>query len=516
MQVKSYPLESLNSFSKLLIDYLAEFPGLSKFYGNTPQIESFEKQIAEKKSFSYSNRAILHEVIKGQYEEIGQSVEIEAILKENTYTVTTGHQLNICTGPLYVIYKIVSTINLAKTLKAKYPNAHFIPVYWLASEDHDWDEINHFYWLGKKFELSTSQKGAVGRFTLSEFESFIKDLPSTIPVFQKAYSQAKNVSQAVRMYMHELFGEQGLICLDADDAKLKSIFTPIISADLFENSHLEPVEKATKSLRDMGYKTQINAREINLFYLMDGVRERIEKRGDLYQVVSTAITFSAEELKKEVADFPERFSPNVVLRPLYQEVILPNLAYIGGPAEVGYWLQLKGIFDLHQIPFPIVLPRNFATLLSEKNQEKLSKLGISLADLFLEDFQLKRKFVSNQSTHRLDCQFEINLLSPIFNDLASRVKLIDSTLEASVKAEFKRLENGLERVEKKLKRAEERNHEASIRQLASLKAALFPEGQWQERHENFLNYYMGHPVFIQQLLDTFDPFLFEMYAINLD
>jgi bacillithiol biosynthesis cysteine-adding enzyme BshC len=266
----------------------------------------------------------------------------------------------------------------------------------------------------------------------------------------------------------------------------------------------------------MGYKTQINAREINLFYLMDGVRERIEKRGDIYQVVNTSTTFSAKELRAEVAEFPERFSPNVVLRPLYQEMILPNLAYIGGPAEVGYWLQLKGIFDLHQVPYPIVLPRNFAIILSEKHQQKISKLGIGLTDLFLEDFELKRKFVASQSAHVLDCQSELNLLSPIFNELAKRVKSIDSTLEASAKAEFKRVENGLERLGKKLKRAEERNHETSIRQLSQLKTALFPEGEWQERHENFLNYYMGHPAFIQQLLDTFDPLLFEMYAINLD
>ena len=516
MQVKSYPIESLQSFSKLLIDYLAEFPALATFYGNTPYLESFERQIAEKKSFSQSNRVILHEVIQGQYNDLGLEVEIDSILDENTYTVTTGHQLNIFTGPLYVIYKIVSTINLAKKLKATFPKANFIPVYWMATEDHDWDEINHFHWLGKKFEIATSQKGAVGRFSLSEFEPFLKEIPATIPAFQDAYSQTKNLSQAVRHYMHELFGGQGLICLDADDARLKSIFAPIVLADLFDHAHLAPVENATKSLIEMEYKTQINAREINLFYLMDGVRERIEKRGDIYQVVNTSTTFSAKELRAEVAEFPERFSPNVVLRPLYQEMILPNLAYIGGPAEVGYWLQLKGIFDLHQVPYPIVLPRNFAIIIGEKHQQKISKLGIGLTDLFLEDFELKRKFVASQSAHVLDCQSELNLLSPIFNELAKRVKSIDSTLEASAKAEFKRVENGLERLGKKLKRAEERNHETSIRQLSQLKTALFPEGEWQERHENFLNYYMGHPAFIQQLLDTFDPLLFEMYAINLD
>lgn len=516
MQVKSYPIKSLHSFSKLLIDYLAEFPALTKFYGNAPKLEEFEKQIAEKKSFSHSNRVILHEVIKGQYNDIGKEVEIDSILDENTYTVTTGHQLNIFTGPLYVIYKIVSTVNLAKKLKATYPKANFIPIYWMATEDHDWDEINHFYWLGKKFEVNTIQKGAVGRFSLSEFEPFLKELPSSISAFQDAYSQAKNLSQAVRMYMHELFGDQGLICLDADDARLKSIFTPIISADLFENLHLEPVENAKRELSEMGYKTQINAREINLFYLMDGVRERIEKKGDIYQVLHTSITFSVKELQKEVAEFPERFSPNVVLRPLYQEVILPNLAYIGGPAEVGYWLQLKGIFDLHEVPFPILLPRNFAIIIREKHQQKISKLGVGLTDLFLDDFELNQKFVASQSEHVLDCESEINLISPVFNELAERVKLVDSTLEASVKAEFKRLENGLERMGKKLKRAEKRNYETSIRQLNQLKADLFPEGQWQERHENFLSYYMEHSAFIQQLIDTFDPLLFEMYAINLD
>jgi hypothetical protein len=188
MQVKSYPIESLHSFSKLLIDYLAGSPALATFYGNAPQLESFEQQILEKKSFSQSNRAILHEVIQGQYHEIGHEVEIDSILNENTYTVTTGHQLNIFTGPLYVIYKIVSTINLAKKLKATYPKANFIPVYWMATEDHDWDEINHFYWLGKKFEIATAQKGAVGRFSLLEFEPFLKEIPNTLPAFQTPHS----------------------------------------------------------------------------------------------------------------------------------------------------------------------------------------------------------------------------------------------------------------------------------------------------------------------------------------
>ena len=490
MSNKTHPFASLNAFSTLLLDYLAAKPALQAFYGNAPQISHFKDQISKKKSFPSSSRAILQTVLTEQYAAIGAEMPAVDLRDENTFTVTTGHQLNLYTGPLYVIYKLVSTINLARALQKEYPNQRFVPVYWMATEDHDFKEINHFFAFGTKYTWNTPQKGAVGRFALSDFPK----IPFRNEIFDKAYAEGKSLSEAVRIYMHALFGAEGLLCLDADDQRLKSIFAPIMEADLTQQVH-EPIVRATsEKLEALGYKTQVSARPVNLFQLTANDRVRLEK-GDFVDISEA--------------------SPNVILRPLYQEVILPNLAYIGGPAEVAYWLQLKGIFDLHQVPFPILLPRNFAIVKTQKQAEKAEKLGLSLADLFKNELALRRDFVAGRTTHQLDTDQEAQNLLPILSELAARAKAIDPTLEASVLAEQARWMKGLERLAKKLKRAEERNQGDEVRQVLALKEALFPAGEWQERHTNFLEFASDHPNFIPDLLQTFDPLHFEFYEITL-
>jgi uncharacterized protein YllA (UPF0747 family) len=360
----------------------------------------------------------------------------------------------------------------------------------MATEDHDFEEINHFFAFGTKYEWTTSQKGAVGRFNLSDFPR----IPLRNEIFDKAYSEGKTLSEAVRIYMHALLGTEGLVCLDADDARLKSLFAPMMEADLNQQVHEPIVRATTEKLEALGYKTQVAARPVNIFRLTENDRIRLEK-GD----------------SVEMADA----SPNVILRPLYQEVILPNLAYIGGPAEVAYWLQLKGIFDLHQIPFPILLPRNFAIVKTQKQAEKAERLGLSLADLFTDELTLRRSFVAGRTEHQLDTKSEAQALQPILAELAERAKAIDPTLEASVLAEQARWTKGLERLAKKMKRAEERNQGDEVRQVLALKEALFPAGEWQERHTNFLEFATDHPEFIPDLLQTFDPLNFEFYEITL-
>ena len=490
MNHKTHSFASLNAFSKILLDYLAEKPELKEFYGNGPRLANFKDQISKKKGFSSATRGVLQTVLSEQYAAIGAEMPSVDLRNENTFTVTTGHQLNIYTGPLYVIYKLVSTINLARALKAAYPSQHFVPVYWMATEDHDFEEINHFFAFGTKYEWSTSQKGAVGRFNLSDFPR----IPLRNEIFDKAYSEGKTLSEAVRMYMHALFGSEGLVCLDADDARLKSLFAPIMEADLKKQVHEPIVRATTEKLEALGYKTQVAARPVNLFCLTENDRIRLEK-GDSVEMANA--------------------SPNVILRPLYQEVILPNLAYIGGPAEVAYWLQLKGIFDLHQVPFPILLPRNFAIVKSQKQMERAEKLGLSLADLFTDELTLRRSFVAGRTSHQLDTASELKALQPILAALAARAKAIDPTLEASVLAEQARWTKGLERLAKKMKRAEERNQGDEVRQVLALKEALFPAGEWQERHTNFLEFATDHPEFISDLLKTFDPLHFEFYEITL-
>jgi uncharacterized protein YllA (UPF0747 family) len=490
MANKTHSFTSLNAFSSLLLDYLAEKPALQEFYGNGPQLSKFKEQISEKKGFSSASREVIQTVLTEQYAAIGAEMPSVDLRDENTFTVTTGHQLNIYTGPLYVIYKLVSTINLARKLQKEYPSQRFVPIYWMATEDHDFEEINHFFAFGTKYDWKTSQKGAVGRFNLSDFPR----IPFRNEIFDKAYTEGKTLSKAVRMYMHALFGAHGLVCLDADDARLKSLFAPIMEADLKHQVHEPIVRATTEKLESLGYKTQVAARPVNLFRLTENDRIRLEP-GD----------------SVEMADA----SPNVILRPLYQETILPNLAYIGGPAEVAYWLQLKGIFDLHQVPFPILLPRNFAIVKTQKQAERAEKLGLSLSDLFKNELALRRDFVAGRTSHQLDTLDETKALEPILAALAARAKTIDPTLEASVLAEQARWTKGLERLAKKMMRAEERNQRDEVRQVLALKEALFPAGEWQERHTNFLEFASDHPNFIDDLLKTFDPLHFEFYEIIL-
>lgn len=511
MPTQSFPLQRVPGFSKLLLDYLAGKPELNPFYGATPTLESFRAQIDQKKSV---NRQTLVEVLTDQYQGISESPNIQCLLDEKTFTVTTGHQLNLFTGPLYVIYKLISTINLARKLQKTYPEFKFVPVYWMATEDHDWDEINHFHLFGKTYTCTSSQTGAVGRFKTTDLAELINQLPSGIPIFKDAYQSSETLTEAVRKYVHALFGETGLLCIDADDARLKGLLKPVIEADVLTQAHQNPVHDTDEKLVSLGYKPQIHAREINFFYMKGDLRERIEQRNGTYHVLNTDIRFTQEAIEAEIANHPENFSPNVVLRPLYQEIILPNLAYLGGPAEVGYWFQLKGIFDLHKVPYPILLPRNFALVVPPLVEKRLEKLELSILDLFQEAHVLRAAFIDKHTKNTLDLGDEHERLSMLMSKIAQKAQAIDETLEPAVLAEETRWQKGLERLAKKMRKAEERNQETGLRQLAAVKQDLFPEGHWQERYTNFLEFYIADPAFLAKLYAAFDPLSFELTVLN--
>ena len=516
MQTRYYPLNHISGLPKLLTDYLSGAKALGDLSEGQPHIESFKATLAAKQAFDPEKRKCLVDVLQKQYAGIENAPDIALLNQANTFTVTTGHQLNLFTGPLYVIYKIVSTINLARKLKAAYPDYHFVPVYWMASEDHDFEEINHFHLFDKKHSWETDQKGAVGRFTLDSLHGLLKSLPPNLSLFQTAYTDAGSLADAVRAYMHVLFGASGLISIDADDVDLKRQFTDVMRQDILAHAFTKTVEASTAGLEAAGYKAQINARPINFFYLVDGIRERIEEKNGQFQVLNQAISFTSDEIQDEIANHPERFSPNVVLRPLYQEVILPNLAYVGGPSEIGYWFQLKGVFDQHKTPFPILLPRNFGLIIPARVQAKMEKVGIKVPELFLDTKTITDNYVNAHTQHVLDLSPEQMKLSSLFEKLAQKALLVDETLEAAVFAEETRWQKGLEKLSKKMRKAEERNQETGLRQLAAIKTALFPSGNWQERHTNFLEFYLVHPGFIDILHASFDPLRFDLTVIFLD
>lgn len=511
------PFASTNSFSQSFLDYIGGKESLKPFYEELPDIENFKGQL-ENRNFPLSHRKLVADVLQKQYEgfDISDSTQanIELVRDQKTFTITTGHQLNIFTGPLYFIYKIVTVIRACESLKEEYPEYSFVPVYWMASEDHDFDEISHFRFNGKKFSWNTDQTGAVGRFSTKELKSIFEEIISIPAFFQEAYLKRNTLAEAGRYYVNALFGDKGLVVIDADNHDLKTLLKPVIQDDIFKGSPKKLVEATSQKLGNLGYKMQVFPREINFFYLKDSIRSRIVFSEGVYKVLDTDIRFSKSEIQSEIEEFPERFSPNVVLRPLYQELLLPNLAYVGGPSELVYWLQLKDVFDHFETTFPLLMPRNFAGVVTPNILSKIKKEGLSFKEVFSDENELIKAKVAENSSHDLALSAEMEKLNAVFSQVMSQAVGIDPTLEKLVAAERKKTENCLHKIEKKLLKAEKRNQETLINRIYEIKEALFPGGSPQERKDNFLNFYIPDPNFIESCLESFDAFDYRFHLIT--
>jgi len=500
LKIDKISYQVTNKFSKLALDYVKEDVKLKPFINHFPTLENFEKQIAEKQNYPI-NRKILVEVLKQQNSNVLLSSlsqkYIESLLNDNTFTVTTGHQLCLFTGPLYFIYKIISTINLAEQLQEKYPKHNFVPVFWMATEDHDFQEVNHINLFGKKIAWDSKQSGAVGRMNLDGFESVLTELKlvlgtsenaeKLVSLFESAYLKHDNLADATRYLVNELFGEYGLVILDGDDKRLKQQFIPTIKKDILSQGFEKVITKCSDDLANE-YKAQAYVRPINFFKLSDGKRE----------LIKGGIT------EKNIEDNPESFSPNVLLRPLYQETFLPNIAYIGGGAEVAYFMQLKSAFDQENIPFPILLLRNSAMLLNANQNKKRQDFGLSIADLFLDEHQLKKKFVLSQKGEAVSLKDEMNTLENIYVSILA--KTTDVGLQNSIKSQQQKQLKSLIQLEEKLLRLAKQKNESSLNQISKLKQQLFPNNSLQERHDNFISFYLTHGEnFIKIMKENLNP-----------
>jgi bacillithiol biosynthesis cysteine-adding enzyme BshC len=506
-------------FSKLITDYLDEKSELQSLYNRFPKIDLFQGQIDEKSNnFPFENRQILVPALEKQYEqfEISEytSQNIQLLKQSNTFTITTGHQLNLFTGPLYFLYKIVSTINLCKELKLKFPEQNFVPIYWMATEDHDFEEINYFNFKGKKIRWNRESKGPVGRLNTSGleevFEHFSHDLGTSEnakflkDLFEKSYFEHQNLADATRFLANELFKSEGLVIIDGDDTNLKKLFIPYAKNELLHQTSFKKVTETIAQLKE--YTIQVNPREINLFYLQDQLRERIIFENGNYKINNTSLVFSESEIITELEKNPENFSPNVILRPLYQEVILPNLCYIGGGGEIAYWLELQSNFEANKVTFPMLLVRNSVLLATEKQVMKLDKLGLSWNEIFMSQELLSNKKTKEFSNFTIDFSEQKEVLKQQFKALHEIALKTDKSFIGAVKAQEIKQINGLDKLEKRLLKAEKRVLSEKLNQLYVLQDALFPNGNLQERSDNFATFYSEFgPQLIAQLLSELKP-----------
>lgn len=515
MQFKaSYiPYQNTGAFSKIIIDYLNELPLLKPFYKYTPGTEGIRQAISNRNNHIV-NRQSLCDQLKLQYRNVistpGVKKNITSLLHKNTFTLCTAHQPNIFTGHLYFIYKILHTIKLAEKLNHEISDHHFVPVFYMGSEDADLAELGEISVNGRTYRWETSQSGAVGRMIIDNkfiylidelegqlgVEKFGKDLFSHI---RACFAPGKSIEQATFEFVNELFGEYGLIILLPDSASLKKEFIPVIKKELNEQFSNNSIKGTIESFPEE-YKVQAAGRDINLFYLKDNIRERIEVTRNGFSISNTSLTFSLPEMQNEVENFPERFSPNVILRPVFQELVLPNIAFIGGGGELAYWLELGKVFEAVDVHFPMLVLRNSFMIINHHYATKINSLDLSAVDLFQSRDKLFNGLVKKKSGSVLQFNTEKLALQEIYDKIENDAAVIDPTLQKHVRALCARTLKRIESLENKMLKTEKMKYESLQRQLKKIKSLLFPGDTLQERVDNILPYYaQWGPGFIDVL-----------------
>ncbi len=494
--VNKISFKDIESIPQLVKDFLNH--QIEGFEKHTFSHDNFAKQIHLKQNtFENDQREVICKTFKDQLSGLllssQQEENIESLKLTNTFTITTGHQLNLFSGPVFFVYKILQTIKTCTCLKEKFPNFNFVPVYWMASEDHDFAEINHFKTENNYYEISGKSGGAVGRikindtFFISEFEKEFKDSifgTELVLMLQEAYKAGNTLTKAIQILVHRMFAHFGLLILDGDSKELKSQVKDLFKDELLNFSLNKSSKVKVDFLTEKYGKVQVNPREINLFYLSE-TRDRIEFDGNRYIITDTGKKFTQEEIFSELENFPERFSPNALMRPVYQEKVLPNLAYIGGNAEIMYWLELKDYFSDVNIPFPILIPRNSMLFIKQKTLNKIEKLDLKIEDFFQNFTKITNAKILDDNFVLESLDRQESLIQQHFSELKSLAETTEKSFGNMVRAEEVRQLKSFKRLKKRLLHAEKIKQNELLERLETLFLNVHPAKTWQERIFNF-------------------------------
>lgn len=528
MEMKTISLKDSNYFSSLMLDYTQEKEEVKPFYHRFPSKSAYIEQ-AEEKLKNYTHREVLVQQLTQQLQGLSLSKKqlknIELLKKENTVTITTGHQLNLFTGPIFFFYKILQVIKQCKELNKTQEQYHYVPVFWMATEDHDFDEINHFRSGDRIVHWEKDHGGPVGKLStegLQEvFNSYLAFLPQgkkkeqLKELIESSYFSADTLTKATRQLVHLLFKEFGLLMIDGDDKELKRLMIPTFEQELLHEKSFHEVNSSAEALEKLGYKIQVNPREINLFYIAHpNSRERIVLENEKFYILNTSISFTKDEIINELHQHPERFSPNVILRPLYQETILPNVAYIGGGGEIAYWFELKKMFEGYGVTFPLLVLRNSMLIRTKKQLEKQLALNLNDKDLFRSSRSIVKDEVEENSELIKNLPELKNNLESIFKQLEKISTKTDVSFANMVQAQRTKQLKGFEKLEKRLVKAELKKNSDHQQRIENLLKELTQEKGLQERVRHFADFdYVDLPAFIQTIYQAIQPFEFN-FIIN--
>ncbi len=495
------PYSETGYFSKIIVNYLNQDAQLKPFYNFEPSLQNIQQAIVGREIFPF--RKNLTQILKDQYASLPVTdlvnLNISRLSEDNSFTITTAHQPNIFIGPLYVVYKILHVIRFANELSVLMPQYNFVPVFFMGSEDADLDELGTIQIDDKPYKWVTEQTGAVGRMRVDKkFIQLVNEIQKQLGVlpygdelssiFKQVYTDGKSIQQATLELINILFGDYGLVVLIPDNPQLKKLFLPVIHKELNELFSHKAAAQTIDQLKEH-YRVQAAGRDINLFYLINNKRERIELSEDGFIIKALNLHFTKEEMMQEANQFPERFSPNVMLRGVLQEMVLPNLAFIGGGGEIAYWLELKEIFKAAGVQFPMLVLRNSFVVVADRWQKEIEALQIEPAEIFLPVHEIMKKVVLQNSKVKTDFNNEIMEIENLYTIIASEAGIINKSLQDHTLALKTKALKRLRELEKKILRSEKKKYAIEQEKFEKLKAHLFPGNSLQERKENFSGFY---------------------------
>ena len=517
-------VQQLSTFDKLFANNQSLFEELIPW---KTEMKSIKMVISDRQKKPF-DRKLIHEILTRQYNSLninGRNDLIDSLLDDNTYAMVTAHQPYLFGGPLYFITKIISAIKLAQQAKDAFPDNNFVPIFYIGGEDHDLEECNNTTIFQKKILWNTQQSGPIGRMTTDDIDAAIEELCGIMgknehaeklsKLIRTAYHPGRTVNEAMTYFINEFLEDYPLLILNADDVNGKKAFRKIIHQEVLEGIAEPLIVRQQEKMKELGLKPQAFVRPINFFYLSKYGRNRIERKGDRFEIVQTDISFSAVQMEKEIEDYPDRFSPNVIMRPIYQDFLLPTVAYIGGGGELAYWADRKLLFEAFDITMPMLVRRDSFVIVDQTSLKKLEKINISIKELFKDENELKSGFLASQTEVSLSFGSETKALAKVIADIQDKVQQVDPTLKGFVGSETATFFKTLSHIEARVRKALSGKHEIELQQLHSLHQRFFPNNGLQERVESFLSFYvMNGKEIIEKLIECSDPLDFNFKIVE--
>lgn len=528
----------------LFLDYLYEFENVKEYFtydfrAKDSYLKIFKTISESKKEFS----PLLGKIIQHQYEGSESSEitrkNIAALSDKKTLAVVTGQQLGILGGPLYTFYKILTAIKLSSQLSERYDDFYFVPVFWLEGDDHDFNEVrtittlddqNKSITIGYGEEIPEDEiRQSVG---LLKFDHSIIDFINSfaglqrdtefkqtlINTIKEFYKEGVSFKEAFRNLIHSIFDESGLVIFDPQDKQIKDLLKPVFKKELSEFRKYTDKLVHTSAELEERYHAQVKVKPVNLFMNIEDGRYSIEPVENDFRLKRKRRNFTLQQLLDLVESSPEQFSPNVLLRPVCQDYILPTAFYVAGPSEISYYAQLKPLYNFFNVAAPVIYPRSSVTILESNIKKTLDKFNLDIKDLFMDLDGAKKKVINSISEISLNEIFnELNTNIEIaFDHLKEKLLEVDKTTADSSKKYKEKIFNAIEELQRKAEGAQNKRYEVTLRQIDKAAAILFPDSNLQERVFNFTLFFNKYgPEFLKKLFNEIQIDKFEHQVIEL-